>query len=170
MRLPNASAFHGPDHDHEHQPCLSQAVSRAEAVFAKQGLRLTPLRRDVLEEVAGSHKAVGAYEVLERLARKGGRRLAPISVYRALESLVSAGVVHRLESRNAFFACHAAHAVDRRQIVLACTLCGAVAEVGGTDVFEGIAAAAQATGFRMERALVEVMGACAHCAVAASTA
>lgn len=164
MSLPDAPSFHGPDHDHDHGPCLSDAVARAEAVFAKQGLRLTPLRRDVLAEVAGSHKAVGAYEVLEQLARKGGRRLAPISVYRALESLVSAGVVHRLESRNAFFACHASHHVGRRQIVLACTVCGAVAEVADAGVFDGITVAAHAAGFRMDLALVEVMGACRHCA------
>lgn len=152
-----------PTASHDHGPCLARVVARAEAAFDQQKLRLTELRKQVLEEVASSHKAIGAYEVLERLAGKGGRRLAPISVYRALETLVGAGVVHRLESRNAFFACQTAHAGNRRQIVLACGTCGAVAEVPGPVVFNGISEAASSVGFVMERALVEVIGACEPC-------
>ena len=165
--MSQSRSAHGfPDPGHDHGPCLEDMLGRAETAFAAKGLRLTPLRRRVLEEVAGSHTAVGAYDILDRLARAGGRRLAPISVYRALDSLVEAGMVHRLESRNAFFACHAAHAGDRRQIVLACEACGAVAEVAGEPVFDGIAAAARATGFATSRTLVEVIGACRRCAAA----
>ncbi|MGE0765963.1 MAG: Fur family transcriptional regulator [Hyphomicrobiaceae bacterium] len=156
-----APTFPTPGHDHG--PCLAEVIERAQAAFDTTGLRLTELRRRVLEEVAGSHKAIGAYDVLERLSARGGRRLAPISVYRALDTLVAAGVVHRLESRNAFFACHAAHAANRRQIVLACDTCGSVAEVSGARVFEGITAAADAVGFRTQQALVEVSGLCKAC-------
>src|SRR5690606_195792 len=143
----HAPGFPTPGHDHA--PCLAEVIARAQAAFEEQGLRLTALRRLVLEEIASSHKAVGAYDVLERLSAKGGRRLAPISVYRALDTLVAAGVVHRLESRNAFFACHAGHAANRRQIVLACEVCNAVAEVAGTRVFDGISEAAGSAGFRV---------------------
>ncbi len=165
MSRPPANAGF-PEPGHDHQPCLAGMVERAVAAFEARGLRLTPLRRSVLEEVAGSHAALGAYDVLDRLARKGGRRLAPISVYRALDSLVEAGLVHRLESRNAFFACHAAHAVNRRQVILACERCGTVAEVAATTVFDGIAAAAAGVGFAPARALVEVIGDCGRCATA----
>lgn len=162
---PPVQGFPTPGHDHG--PCLEEVIERAQAAFDEQGLRLTELRRRVLEEVAGSHKAVGAYDVLERLSAKGKRRLAPISVYRALDTLVAAGVVHRLESRNAFFACHAAHAANRRQIVLVCETCSAVAEVPGASVFDDIAKAASSVGFRMSHALVEVSGTCVACQDAA---
>lgn len=152
-----------PPSAHDHGVCLSDTVRRAEAAFETRGLRLTPLRRLVLEEVAGSHTAVGAYDILDRLSRKGDRRMAPISIYRALDSLVAAGIVHRLESRNAFFACHAPHPGDRRQIVLACETCSAVAELAGDAVFEGVAAAAAAARFAVGRALVEVLGTCGAC-------
>lgn len=165
---PATAGFASPGHDHG--PCLTDVVERAKAAFDREGLRLTPLRRHVLEEIAQSHRAVGAYEVLENLARKGGRRLAPISVYRAIDSLVAAGVVHRLESRNAFFACHAHHGGDRRQIILACEQCGAVAEVTEKAVFQGIAGAAKAASFEMRRALVEVMGVCGGCRTAEGAA
>ena len=155
---------HFPSPAHDHEVCLGETLSRAEAAFDARGLRMTPLRRQVLEEIAGSHTAVGAYDILDRLARKTDRRLAPISVYRALDSLVEVGAVHRLESRNAFFACHAPHPSDRRQIVLACERCGTVAEVAGDAVFGGIAAAAAAQNFAVSRALVEVLGSCSACA------
>ncbi len=107
-------------------------MERARAAFSDKGLKLTPLRQSVFQEIAASHKAIGAYDVLDRLAAKG-ERLAPISVYRAIDALVAAGIVHRFESRNAFFACHAGH--DMRQLVLACETCGRVAEVDGDKVF-----------------------------------
>ena len=161
--MPDAFQSGFPDPAHDHAPCLADMLSRAELLFKNKQLKLTPLRRLVLQEVAGSHTAIGAYDVLDRLARKGERRLAPISVYRALDSLVAVGMVHRLESRNAFFACHVSHAGDRRQIVLACDSCEAVAEVPGEQVFVDITAAALTTGFQPSRALVEVIGRCRRC-------
>lgn len=153
-----------PGSDHDHSACLAGVIAHAETEFERQGLRMTPLRRTVLEEVAGSHHAIGAYEVLERMASKAGRRMAPISVYRALDCLVEAGVVHRLESRNAFFACHTRHTAGQRQVVLACETCGVVVEVKAPAVFDGISSASAAAGFAMQRALVEVMGTCSACA------
>ena len=152
-----------PEPGHDHGSCVADMLERADSLFEAKGIRMTPLRRQVLEEIAGSHCAVGAYDILDRLARKSSRRLAPISVYRALDSLVAAGVVHRLESRNAFFACHAPHASDRRQVVLACETCGTVVEVPGETIYSGIAGAARAVGFVPERPLVEVLGTCRSC-------
>jgi Fur family transcriptional regulator, zinc uptake regulator len=154
-----SKAFPAPEHDHD--LCLAEAMERARVAFSDKGLKLTPLRQSVFQEIAASHKAIGAYEVLDRLAAKG-ERLAPISVYRAIDALVAAGIVHRFESRNAFFACHAGH--DMRQLVLACESCGRVAEVGGDKVFAAIDAAAGTAGFSTKGAVVEVRGVCAACA------
>jgi Fur family zinc uptake transcriptional regulator len=156
-------AFPAPEHDHEH--CLDEAMARARSAFAAKGLRLTPLREAVFQEIAAaSHRAIGAYEVLDRMAARG-ERLAPISVYRAIDALVAAGIVHRFESRNAFFACHAGH--EQRQLVLACERCGSVAEVDGAKVFAAIDRTAEAAAFAASAAkgaVVEVWGLCANCA------
>ena len=154
---------HFPDPAHDHQPCLADTLRRAEQAYQAMGMRLTPLRKQVLAEVANSHSAVGAYDVLDRLSRRTGKRMAPISVYRALDSLVESGLVHRLESRNAFFACHAPHAAEPRQIVLACEGCGMVAEVRGDEVFDEIGQRARIAGFSPSRMLVEISGTCARC-------
>jgi Fur family zinc uptake transcriptional regulator len=158
----SSQAFPAPEHDHEH--CLDEAMARARSAFAAKGLRLTPLREAVFQEIAAaSHRAIGAYEVLDRMAQRG-ERLAPISVYRAIDALVAAGIVHRFESRNAFFACHAGH--DERQLVLACEKCGSVAEVDGAKVFAAIDGTAEAAAFTASAArgaVVEVWGLCANC-------
>ena len=157
-----SDAFPAPEHDHER--CLDEAMTRARKAFEDKGLKLTPLRTAVLKEIAGSHRAIGAYEVLERLAAKG-ERLAPISVYRAIEALVAAGLVHRFESRNAFFACHATHGM--RHMVLACEDCRRVAEVDGDKVFSAIDKSAALAAFTAKVAMVEVWGLCANCAAKA---
>jgi Fur family zinc uptake transcriptional regulator len=154
-----SDAFPAPEHDHDR--CLEEAMARARKAFEDRGLKLTPLRTAVLKEIAGSHRAIGAYEVLEKLAAHGDR-LAPISVYRAIEALVAAGLVHRFESRNAFFACHAAHGA--RHMVLACETCGRVAEVDGDKVFAAVDKSAATAAFTAKVAMVEVWGVCANCA------
>ena len=158
-----SKAFPAPEHDHE--LCLDEAMARARTAFAAKGLRLTPLREAVFQEIAAaSHRAIGAYEVLDRMAARG-ERLAPISVYRAIDALVAAGIVHRFESRNAFFACHAGH--EQRQLVLACEKCSSVAEVDGAKVFSAIDRTAECASFlasSAKGAVVEVWGLCANCA------
>ena len=157
-----SKAFPAPEHDHD--LCLDEAMARARRAFEDKGLRLTPLREAVFQEIAAaSHRAIGAYEVLERMAARGDR-LAPISIYRAIDALVAAGIVHRFESRNAFFACHAGH--EQRQLVLACEECGSVAEVDGAKVFAAIDKTADAAAFAASlnrSAVVEVWGLCANC-------
>jgi Fur family zinc uptake transcriptional regulator len=160
-------------HDHAH--CLQDALSRAEQAFSEKGIKLTELRRLVFEEIAGSHDAVRAYDVLDRLSRKTGNRMAPISVYRALDALLEAGVVHRLESRNAFFACHVAHndvahGEHRQHIALICEGCGTVCEVDGTAVFASIDRATKAAAFSARTSVVEVTGACQPCRAQATKA
>jgi Fur family zinc uptake transcriptional regulator len=156
-----SDAFPAPGHNHD--LCLEEAMERARRAFDDRGLKLTPLRRAVFGEIASSHRAIGAYEVLNKLAARG-ERLAPISVYRAIDALLSAGMVHRVESRNAFFACHTGHDRRTRHLVLGCESCGRIAEVGGDKAFAAIDNAASSAAFVAKGAVVEVWGLCADCA------
>jgi len=166
VKQAKTASFPAPGHDHDR--CLSDMRKRATEVFGIKGLRLTGLRQKVLDEIASSHHAIGAYDVLDRIARRDGTRLAPISVYRALDALVETGLVHRLESRNAFFACTRDHDPQRRQLVLACTSCQTVAEVEAEPVFQAIEVAASSIAFERTQSLVEVSGTCRHCAAASA--
>ncbi|MDZ4842095.1 MAG: Fur family transcriptional regulator [Hyphomicrobium aestuarii] len=153
-------AFPAPEHDHV--ACRDATLNRAREAFDARGLKLTDLRAQVFGEIAASHHAIGAYDIIDRLARQG-TRIAPISVYRAIDVLLAAGVVHRLESRNAFFACHASHSADRQHVILACATCGIVAEVAASAIFDAIDTAARSARFEPQTRMVEVSGLCAHC-------
>lgn len=157
-----AKVFPKPEHNHD--VCETKALDLARSRFEDKGLRLTPLRQRVFEEIASSHRAIGAYDVLERLAGKGGSRLAPISVYRAIDALLEAGVVHRLESRNAYFACHAGHTPGRNQLIVMCDRCGRVAEIADDKVFASIDQAVKRVSFQVRQTVAEVTGLCADCA------
>jgi Fur family transcriptional regulator, zinc uptake regulator len=152
--------FPAPDHDHER--CANTAIAYAEAQCSARAQRLTPIRRHVLEALLESHNPLGAYEIIERLADKSGR-LAPITVYRALDFLRRNGLVHRIESRNAFVACIHNHDGDDLVLFLICERCGAVGEGPGAAVSEALRASSRAAGFSPKNPLIEIVGICSHC-------
>jgi Fur family zinc uptake transcriptional regulator len=161
---PAKPAFPSPGHDHSR--CAADAIDHAERVCATRAQKFTPLRRQVLQALLASHRPLGAYEVIEQLAGSGPRP-APITVYRALDFLMANGLVHRIESRNAYLAC--AHDHDRTALVafLICERCGAVGEVPAAPLAESLKTAASASGFAPKLSVVEITGICAHCQQAA---
>jgi Fur family zinc uptake transcriptional regulator len=151
-----------PSLDHNHARCLDLALRRAHAVCAKRGVRLTDLRARVFREFASSHSALGAYDIIDRLAREG-RRLAPISVYRIIEVLEAAGLIHRLESRNAYFACLTEHEGETSSLVLLCESCGRVAEADASAAWSAICGITRACNFMVAGSVLELKGRCGAC-------
>src|SRR6266498_1606768 len=154
------AVFPHPDHDHDR--CSSDAMAVAEALCVQRGQRLTPIRRKVLAALLASHKPLGAYEIIDQLALKGPR-LAPITAYRALEFLRENGLVHRIESRNAFIACVHNHAASSFVVFLICERCGAVGEASSDEVTATLTSAARAAGFTPKSPVLELSGVCTHC-------
>src|SRR5215510_3376447 len=154
------AVFPAPDHDHDQ--CSTDAMAMAEAVCIERGQRLTPIRRKVLGALLGSHRPLGAYEIIERIA-PGAARPAPITAYRALEFLRENGLVHRIESRNAFIACVHNHALGALVVFLICERCGAVGEASSSEVTATLTAAARSAGFTPKSPLIELTGICTHC-------
>jgi Fur family zinc uptake transcriptional regulator len=152
--------FHAPDHDHER--CTADALKHAEALCAERAQRLTPIRRQVLEVLLESHNPLGAYEIIDRAAMSGTRP-APITVYRALDFLRDNGLVHRIESRNAFVACVNNHASGDLVVFLLCERCGAVGEAASAAVADQLKSAAGAAGFTPKTPVIEITGVCSHC-------
>lgn len=150
-------------HDHAH--CASDALARAEALVAEKGLRLTPVRRRVLEILLEAHRALGAYDVLTRLAAEGFGNQPPVA-YRALDFLEEQGLAHRIRRLNAFTACmHPGE--THAPAFLICRGCDAVAEAPAAPVLVALEAAAADTGFVIERSNIEALGLCPACQAAA---
>ncbi len=157
-------AFPAPDHDHGR--CAEDAIRHAENVCRDRGQKFTQIRRQVLQALLASHRPLGAYEVIDDLARSMPRP-APITVYRALDFLMANGLVHRIESRNAYLACAHDHDAAAAVAFLICDRCGSVGEIPAAPVAASLAAAARATGFAPKLSVVEITGTCTHCRKAA---
>lgn len=147
--------------DHDHRACARAILAHAEGVCRARGTRLTVQRRRVLEIVASSHAAIGAYAIMDRL-KEGGGRPAPIAVYRALDFLIANSLVHRIASRNAYIAC--THVGPHRgSQFLICRRCGTVGEMTSERVWQALVGAAAGAGFSVVAPVIEVEGECAAC-------
>jgi len=155
----STSAF--PHERHDHSACISSALAQARTICAEQGGRLTPQRQHVLELVWQEHKPVGAYELLERL-REDGVKAAPPTVYRALEFLLAHGLIHRIESLNAYTGCTAPGTPHHGQF-LVCSKCQHVAELDEPAIDHQLDKSARRHGFEIKRQTVEICGLCPRC-------
>ncbi|MGI9369034.1 MAG: Fur family transcriptional regulator [Ruegeria sp.] len=146
-------------HDHSH--CVATALANAEEKCASLKLQFTPVRRRVLEILLEKHHAMGAYDILSVLSAEGMGSQPPVA-YRALDFLVQHGFVHRIERMNAYTACaHPDH--DHAPAFLICRSCKTVAEAE-TELTQGrLGTAAQMSGFKIERVVVEAEGLCPDC-------
>lgn len=152
-------------HLHDHADCSGGVLARAEALAVEKGVRLTPVRKRVLEILLEAHRALGAYDVLQRLAAEGFGNQPPVA-YRALDFLVEQGLAHRIRRLNAFTACmHPGEA--HSPAFLICRRCDAVAEAPAAPVRAALDSAASALGFVIERSNIEALGLCPACKAAA---
>ncbi len=147
---------------HDHERCIRDAVASAEQVCERKNIRLTPLRRRVLEIVWRQHEPIGAYAILAEIA-KDRVKAAPPTVYRALDFLRDAGLVHRVDSLNAFLGCDRPHAAHAGQF-LVCEACRKVTEIDDAGLTQSLARRARELGYRLEGSAVEIKALCEACA------
>ncbi len=132
------------------------------------GPQLTDLRRQVLELVSAAERPIKAYELLAALSEVRGPT-APPTVYRVLNYLTKWGLIHRIESLNAYASCtHAA--AGRAHAFLVCSACNAVTEVDSADARRLVERVSSHRDFRLRTVAVEVNGACRKCSDAGGTA
>lgn len=146
---------------HNHRRCIHNALVMAEKTCASQGLRLTELRRQVLALVWERHEPVKAYDILDQL-RQRRRKAAPPTVYRALDFLLQAGLIHRVETLNAYVGCGDPDRPHIGQFLLCCQ-CGTAAELDAPGITAILAREAKDLGFQVDRQTVEIRGLCPQC-------
>lgn len=148
-------------HKHDHNECIETALNAAQKICEERETRFTPLRRRVLELVWSKHEPITAYEVLDLLS-EGQKRVAPPTVYRALDFLIEEGFVHRIESLNAFVGCSdPAHKHQGHFMI--CTKCSNVTEMNEASLHDVIKNAAKENGYSYENSILEIAGVCANC-------
>ncbi|KXU88750.1 Fur family transcriptional regulator [Paraburkholderia monticola] len=152
---------------HTHGSSQEAALLLAEDYCRERGEKLTPIRRKVLELLLNSGRATKAYSLLDEM-RQIHPGSAPPTVYRALDFLLSAGLVHRIESINAFTVCH-----DLTQcqhgILVVCQECGSVTELHQPKLRQALVAQIEDAGYRLASDEIELKGLCSACQAAKAT-
>ena len=125
---------------------------------------LSPHSQKVLDLLEKSQKPLSAYEILDKLRKHGIK--APPTVYRALDALVERGLAHRIESLNAFVACHgedSSHHHEHGAHFAICRACGTVAEIDDHRLIDALHDAGKSIKFRIEHETLELVGLCRSC-------
>ena len=146
---------------HRHKICVQTAMDLAKQHCKSHGIRLTPLRKRVIELIWANHKLVKAYDLLDQLKQEY-LRIAPPTIYRTLDVLRAEGIVHKLETLNAYIGCGKPDSQHVGQFMI-CRHCYSVAEMASPDISEVIAAGSEKMGFTVEKEKIELIGCCKFC-------
>jgi len=157
----HAHACTDPKHHVHDGPAFVAAVEHA---CRERGLRLTPIRAHVLGLVAESGQPIKAYDLLDRVREGDGPGAAgPPTVYRALDFLLANGFIHKLQSVNAFVACHHPSTAQHSVPFLICDSCHTAIELEDRKIVAALDERARELGFRPRAQTLEVHGTCAEC-------
>ena len=153
------ACHHAPSHKPSNGAVV-EALRSAETRVALAGGKWTEPRRRVYELLLEAGTPVKAYDLME--AYSDDRTAKPPTVYRALDFLETAGLVHRIASLNAFVACQADDPTHAAAFLI-CDCCGSAQEFDPGEV-RAAATAARAEGFAPRAIGLEVRGTCRACA------
>lgn len=159
--MSDSSEINLPSIGHDHKQCIQNALKTAEQICTRRGVQLTPIRHKVLELIWDSHKAIKAYDLLD-LIRPGNDAAKPSTVYRALDFLLEQGLIHRVESLNAFVGCRSS-GTSHDQLLFICSHCHNIEERPAIHVFTALAAEMESAHFTPQRKTIEIHGLCQNC-------
>ena len=140
-------------------------LSGKTGIEMNQQASLTPNQKQVWDTLLAAGVPLGAYALLDRL--KGSNFKAPLQVYRALDKLVEYGMVHRIESLNAFVACAQGHDQEGPTAFAICEICGQVEEFTDPEIGRGLTRWSSNQPFKIAKVTVEMRGLCQCCVEAA---
>lgn len=153
---------------HNHQHCIDDALANAKIICQQHNAKLTSLRQQVLLLIWQNHKPLGAYALIDMLAEIEQRRIAPPTVYRALEFLLELGLIHRINSLNAYIGCvnpqsHQKEQQNATNYFFICSQCHDTQEVINANLADAIADAGRTLDFASQQQWLEVTGLCKQC-------
>ena len=179
MTLPSSVSVCEHPHDAQHfsSADIAERLTAATEHCRVRGVRFTQLRKQIYELVLQAKKPVGAYDLMTQLqqmrltemfdladGKKGQlpKNVAPPTVYRSLEFLLSEGLIHQLTSINAYVPCCHPRA-EHTAAFLICDICLRVQECSSLPVQEMMSFAEQDVGFTVTHSVIELRGRCQTC-------
>jgi Fur family zinc uptake transcriptional regulator len=150
-----------------HQECIEDALKNAREICLRANARLTDLREQVFLLIWQSHKPLGAYAIMDLLSQETNRRIAPPTVYRALDFLLELKLIHRINSLNAFIGCTHPEAHQQSSLktnyFFICSICQDTREIISPAIGDSIAKVGSETDFKTQQLWLEVTGLCQQC-------
>jgi len=146
---------------HNHTDCMQHALQSAEQLCKQKGLRFTTSRKRILELICASHKAIGAYELLD-LFKQEDPKAKPVTIYRALDFLMEVGLVHKIESLNAFIGCLQSEK-QHQCAILICNQCKNAYEIDAIPAYQNLFELSQSVQFTVQKITIELRGLCVNC-------
>lgn len=144
-----------------HLLCSKDAINKAEMICKDKGLRFTSLRKEVLEIIWSSHIPAKAYDILNKL-KSYNEPAKPPTVYRTLDFLIENGLVHKLNTINAYIGC--SHPLKHNECYfLICQSCEEVIECCNGNLSQAISKTADNNKFNAKNITIEVTGKCEEC-------
>ena len=145
-----------------HLLCSKDAINTAEMICKDKGLRFTSLRKEVLEIIWSSHVPAKAYDILNKL-KNYDEPAKPPTVYRTLDFLIENGLVHKLNTINAYIGC--SHPLKHNECYfLICQKCQEVVECCNSNLSKAISQTANKNKFDTKNITIEFTGQCEECA------
>ena len=131
---------------------------------SKQTSELTKKQSLVMNLLSGAKGALTAYNILYDLRDHGFR--GPTQVYRVLEKLLEIGMVHRIESTNAFVACQQKKCDEKNNeinLFTICEICGSVQELLNSGLKNIVKSLSRDNNFLLKNSVLELNGVCSNC-------
>ncbi len=148
-------------HCANHTSCVAEALQNAESICKERGVRFTNIRRKVLQMLWKHHSPAKAYDILDTLSKEDVSARPP-TVYRALDFLQENGLVHKINSLNAYVGC--SHPLKHDDCYfLICEKCGEIEECCNHVLNDAIEATADKNKFCLKHINVEIEGTCQGC-------
>ena len=120
---------------------------------------LTKNQKIIFDLIDKSSQPLKAYSILYNVQKKGIK--APLQVYRALDKLVEIGKIHKIESRNAFIACHNSSCqVAKATAFSICEICEKVTEISSAGLSKYLANFKDRDGMKYSKCNLEFFGLC----------
>ena len=132
-----------------------------ESYLSRRGLRLTPERRDLFDEIFRRHEHFEADELHFRL-RRAGKKISRATVYRGLELLVDAGVVGRVRVGEEGYRYERLHAGEHHDHLI-CDGCGRIIEFFEPKIERLQDSVCAAHGFHAISHSHQIRGLCREC-------
>jgi Fur family zinc uptake transcriptional regulator len=136
------------------------ALAAAEALCARRGVRLTRLRRMILEILVSAASPLKAYEIID-IIRDTGKKITPASLYRTLEFLLQYGLAHRVNLLNAYIFCMEEQ--KHNPLMFVCSICNKTEEIHDPVLDSSIQARLGELGLALRDGGIEIQGKCREC-------